>query len=118
MKKQSRFTLIELMVVIVIIGILVAIAVSFFKGGVFNYTDDAENAMKEHVQKLYPEVTPRVSCTGQDTDGDGYVSCQALFDDLKTGSEKTVLAECAVGWLNFNTGCKIPKGRLIMTPES
>jgi hypothetical protein len=48
-----------------------------------------------------------ISCTGQDSDGDGYISCTAKQNN-DTGS--IVALECGYGW---NTGCKLAQAKNI-----
>ena len=101
MKNQKGFTLIELLIVVVIVGIVVVIASpTRFKT---NHSEAAKVSMATYLNDLYPDEVFNISCTGMDTDGDGYVSCTAVG---RNDTSKKEMAECAVGRFNRNSGCK------------
>lgn len=49
-----------------------------------------------------------VSCTGTDSDGDGYVSCGVRVEGLS----QPISLECSRGEWTFNTGCKVALPKL------
>ena len=103
--KSRGFTLIELIIVVVIVGVIVALAGKFLFRGCTSSSDEAEVAAKAYAQKLGLEVAG-VSCTDQDSDGDGYVSCS--ISHKENGKLSVQPVECAAKW-SMNSGCKAPK---------
>lgn len=111
MRKQTMrkaFTLIELVIAVLIVGILIAVVVTGVRGCAGRGAA-AEDSMREYVGKLYPgRDIIGVSCTNVDSDGDGYISCVATIDSDNGPEvvEKQIAAQCATGFLSFNSGCK------------
>jgi len=108
MKRQKALTIIEIIVVVGIIAVLAIILANVF-GGCVNRGSAAEEEMREFVAKLYPnKEIIGVSCTNNDTDADGYISCVATID-TDTGPavvEKQISAQCASQLMGWNHGCK------------
>lgn len=64
--------------------------------------NNAVSQGREYLAEHYPGVNYRLSCMGQDTDGNGYVTCFA-----NTPGQPDVNFECSEYTLvNTNPGCK------------
>jgi hypothetical protein len=62
----------------------------------------AENEAETYLRRLYPNRRARVACTGYDSDGNGYVSCDCIV------SGRPIALECGV--IDRNDGCKQKNG--------
>lgn len=111
MKTKNRgFTLVELLIVVAIIGFVV---VGLFAGMKRCSRESNKGTATEAAKAWAAEMQIKdaiVSCTSQDSDGDGYVSC-TVGQTLKTGELKATPLECEAAW-TLNEGCRIPKAVL------
>lgn len=108
---KKAFTLIELMVVVMIIGIFVAIGVGAAGLGCKRPGDNAQASFDDRLQTSYSGTKwtiKNAECVNYDTDGDRYVSCSAVLVD-KDGNTKEINMECSVFAGN---GCRAPKAVL------
>ena len=80
--------------------------------GCFGDPEAAKSAARAYAKDMGYEVVG-VSCTGTDTDGDGYVSCTLQVK----GHQDPIALECTRGEFTFTSGCKVamPKLRVSTT---
>ena len=95
---KQKFTLIELMVVIVIIGILGTVAFQFFTNissrMSADCTESPSQRMYVYVKNLYGYSDINTECSTIDSDYNGYFRCTAVGKNEKE-ELVTILAECS-----------------------
>jgi len=101
MKEQKGFTVIELFVVIVIIGIFAATIVPGLMGWIGtsgSKKEACEVSMNDYISTLYPELSDvRYTCSTKDSDFNGYVRCTGTgtkTDENFNTERITIMAEC------------------------
>lgn len=109
---KKGWTLIEVIIIIAIIAIVLAVAIPIATAGCSAKGTSPEQEMQKYLSTLYPNYTVvGISCTSQDSDGDGYVSCSATLEDPSNpGKIVRESAECANSY--FYGGCKIAMPKL------
>jgi hypothetical protein len=89
---------------VILVVFLISIAV--FK--VYANEISATGTMTEYVTYRSPEATnPRIQCQPTDTDGNGYVSCEAMFQ-VDGKDARPLIAECPV-FFSMNDKCRQPR---------
>lgn len=109
---KKGLTLIEVFVALLIISILAITVTGVFSGCGRRGHNKASENLKNYLSTMYPSSRFEIissTCTGTDSDGDGYISCSALIENLKDKSLIRENLECASSILPFNEGCRVPK---------
>lgn len=74
--------------------------------GCFGDPEAAKASARQYAKDLGYEVAG-VSCTGVDSDGDGYVSCTVRLKDPDPSGSSLLALECSRGEVTFTSGCKV-----------
>ena len=102
--KKKGFTLIEIMVLLVIIGLLLVIVVPIITDGRCSSSKDIQTTAMQFVGFKYPDAQNiRIQCQDYDSDQNGYISCEAAFD--VDGQMGELVFECPTP-VSFNSRCR------------
>lgn len=103
MKKFQRgFTLVELVIVIVVLGIIGTVALGGLGVGASSRSSNATGYARDWARRFKGWSSPVVECMGNDTDGNGYVTCT-----IGDGHGTVDQIECAANTvIEVNTGCR------------
>jgi hypothetical protein len=91
-----------------VIGLVVLITVGIIVSTSCTRTqrqNATEEAATEYARKLFKNKEVGIACSTDDSDGDGYVSCDLMVDG------KVHPIECTYSYIGRKTGCK---SRLMM----
>jgi hypothetical protein len=73
--------------------------------GCYDERPTAERQAQRYLRSMHPDAHAiHVTCMNQDTDNNGYVSCDAIVDDRNVALECAANAGC---WFACNDGCKL-----------
>lgn len=92
----------------VVISLIVAGLYSYFILGNQLRSARGETVSAKYLSKMYADYQVLgKNCQGEDTDNDGYVTCNARVKQERTGNEKTVTLQCPTFVKSFlATSCK------------
>lgn len=74
--------------------------------GCFGDPEAAKASARAYAKDLGYDVAG-VSCTGVDSDGDGYVSCTVRLSNPDPSGHSLLALECSRGEATFTSGCKV-----------